>query len=144
MDQKIKVCDLDISTPIDVDTAVNGLGGDPAVYYMMLGSLEDMSLNQCLKDLVEAYDNKDYANIKAHAHSLKGASAYIGASRLHYMCYFIQHYYVEGNYEKMLEYYPSLIEASIEFKVYHRKLIAQNNGESYKLLPEHETCQFSN
>lgn len=43
--QKIKVCDLDISTPIDVETAVNGLGGDPKTYYMMLETLESMSLN---------------------------------------------------------------------------------------------------
>jgi HPt (histidine-containing phosphotransfer) domain-containing protein len=81
----------------------------------MLGQLEDMSLVICLRDMVSAYDTDDHAKFKAHAHSLKGASAYIGASRLHYMCYFVQHYYVEDNYDKMMEYYPSLVETAIEF-----------------------------
>jgi HPt (histidine-containing phosphotransfer) domain-containing protein len=110
---------------------------------MMLGNLEDMSLNQCLRDMVNVYDTKDYGNIKALAHSLKGASAYIGASRLHYMCFFIQHHYVEQNFEKMIEYYPSLVESAIEFKTHHRKLIAQNNGEGYDPTPEHETTDHS-
>lgn len=43
----------------------------------------------------------------------------------------------------MMEYYPSLVEAAIEFRVYHRKLIALNNGERYDVTPEHQTCVHS-
>lgn len=121
---KIKVCDFDISTPIDVNTAIQGLGGDPETYYMMLGSLEEMTLISCVKEIKTNYDNRNYEQIKHHAHSLKGASAYIGASRVHYQCYFIQHYYVEKNYDEMLKFYPGLVEAAIEFKIHSRKLIA--------------------
>jgi HPt (histidine-containing phosphotransfer) domain-containing protein len=110
---------------------------------MMLGSLEDMSLNQCMREMVDAYDKNDHGKVKALAHSLKGASAYIGASRLHYMCYFIQHHYVEHNYREMMEYYPSLVEAAIEFRIYHRKLIAKSNGERYTVIPDHERCDHS-
>jgi len=28
---------MDISTPIDIETAINGLGGEPSIFYMMLG-----------------------------------------------------------------------------------------------------------
>jgi len=61
---------------------------------MMVPNLESMSLNQTMKDIVPAYENQDYQQMKSLAHSLKGASAYIGASRLHYMCYYIQEHFV--------------------------------------------------
>ena len=53
----------------------------------------------------------------------------------------------------MLEYYPSLVEAAIEFKVHSRKLLAEKDGKylfnlisitgkSFSALPEHETCDY--
>ena len=67
--------------------------------------------------------------MKLLAHSLKGASAYIGAARLSYTCYYIQEHYVYERYDKMLEYYPSLIEATVEFKVHSRILLAKHKGK---------------
>ena len=119
---------MDISTPIEIDIAVKGLGGEPSVFYMMLGNLEPMSLNKCVTGMVTAYDNLDYKKLMDEAHSVKGASAYVGASRLHYMCYFIQEHHHFKKWDKMLEYYPSFIEAAIEFKVTSRKLIAKHNN----------------
>ena len=52
--------ELDTSSPIDVNLAINTLGGEPKIFYMMLGNLEDMSLNQTMRDLVQNYNNKDY------------------------------------------------------------------------------------
>lgn len=95
----------------------------------MLGNLESMSLNQTMKDIIPAFDSKDFKQMKSFAHSLKGASAYIGASRLHYICYFIQEHFVLKDYDKMLEYYPSLVESAIEFKLYSRKIIAEHNSK---------------
>ena len=43
----------------------------------------------------------------------------------------------------MYSYYPTLVEAVIEFKTYHRKIIAKNNGKHYYIQPEHETTFFS-
>ena len=56
----IRVVMLDTSTPIDTEKAIEGLGGDPGVFYEMLGNLENLSMNNCLKELVGAYDNKQY------------------------------------------------------------------------------------
>jgi len=39
-----------------------------------------------IKSAVETLNYDDY---KEHAHALKGASGYIGASRIHYACYYI-------------------------------------------------------
>ena len=62
--------------------------------------------------------------MKEQAHSLKGASGYIGAGRIHYACYFIQEAHQINNHRKMLEKYQTLVEAVIEFKLESRRLIA--------------------
>ena len=42
-----------------------------------------------MKGCTEAYDSKNYEELKDNAHAIKGASGYIGASHIHYACYFI-------------------------------------------------------
>jgi HPt (histidine-containing phosphotransfer) domain-containing protein len=121
---------MDTSSPIDIDLAIQGLGGEPQIFYMMLGNLEGMTLNPTMKNIIEPFEKRQYKEMKDLAHSLKGASGYIGASRLHYVCYFIQEHFVFERYEKMLEYYPSLVEAAIEFKIHSRKIIAKFKGKS--------------
>lgn len=91
---------MDITNPIDIEMAITGLGGDPKIFYMMLGNFEDMTLTEHMKNLVVPYDTKDHKVFKDLAHGLKGASGYIGASRLHYVCYFIQEHFVYERYEK--------------------------------------------
>jgi hypothetical protein len=43
----------------------------------------------------------------------------------------------------MMEYYPSLIEAAIEFKIYSREIIAKYKGESYVPSAEDQTVDHS-
>ena len=88
-EQQIKVLEMDTSSPIDIDLAIPGLGGEPQIFYMMLGHLEGMTLNPTMKNIIGPFEQKNYEEMKDLAHSLKGASGYIGASRLHYVCYFI-------------------------------------------------------
>jgi HPt (histidine-containing phosphotransfer) domain-containing protein len=42
-----------------------------------------------MEKLALAVDQKHYENMKTAAHTLKGASGYIGASRIHYACFYI-------------------------------------------------------
>ena len=121
---------LDISTPIDVTTAVNGLGGEQRMFYKMLESLESMTLIPVITNMRDAFDSKNYRMMKDQAHALKGACAYIGASRLHYVCFFMQEHFICERYEKIVEMYPSLIEAAIEFKLYSRQLLANYNKQN--------------
>lgn len=48
-----------------------------------------MSLMPIMTQIAEDYDKSDYQKLKNDAHSLKGASGYIGAGQIHYACYFI-------------------------------------------------------
>ena len=125
---------MDTSTPIDIDLAIQGLGGEPQIFYMMLGNLESMTLNPTMKNIIVPYEQKNYQEMKDLAHSLKGASGYIGASRLHYVCYFIQEHFVFQRLDKMVEYYPSLVEAAIEFKIYSRQIIAKFKSKQNRFL----------
>jgi HPt (histidine-containing phosphotransfer) domain-containing protein len=95
----------------------------------MLNQFEDMTLKKTMKEIVPTIKAKDYDSYKNLAHALKGASGYIGASRLHYVCYYIQEHHLKKRHQKMLEYYPSIVEAAIEFKVYSRKLLAEKDGK---------------
>ena len=43
----------------------------------------------------------------------------------------------------MKRYYPNLVEAVIEFKIYSRQLISIYQSKKYCKQPEHETTHFS-
>ena len=60
------------------------------MFYMMLAKFEDMSLLKCMSDLANDVNEKNFLKIKNDAHSLKGASGYVGAGHIHYACYYIQ------------------------------------------------------
>ena len=60
-----------------------------------------------------------------HAHSLKGNSGYIGAAKLHYVCYYIQKAYIDNDYEAMADFYPLLIETAIEVRFQVRVILAR-------------------
>jgi hypothetical protein len=49
----IKVVHMDVKEPIDFEYAVQGLGGEKEIFYMMLGKLESMTLDQTMKDIVK-------------------------------------------------------------------------------------------
>ena len=68
---------------------------------------------------------RNYDIIKHGAHSLKGASGYVGAGRVHYCCYHIQKAFVDEDFQLMVDNYPFLVEFVIEFKRYSRKYLAE-------------------
>jgi len=49
------------------------------------------------------------------------------------MCYFIEYHFNERNFEMVLEYYPCIVEAVIEFKIYSRKMFAVYKSK-FKLI----------
>jgi len=76
-------------SPIDTSKPIHDLGGNAILYYQMLERLESMSLNKNMQRIAQAVNERDWDVMKANAHSLKGACGYVGASRLHYSCYYI-------------------------------------------------------
>lgn len=49
--------DINIDTPIDIDIAIEGLGGNKQIFFQMLSKLEELSLNPSLRDIATAVNN---------------------------------------------------------------------------------------
>jgi hypothetical protein len=43
----------------------------------------------------------------------------------------------------MMEYYPTLLEACVTFRIYSRQIIAMKNGKEYVLDSAHETIPMA-
>jgi len=126
---EIKAQDLDVSSPIDLNTPVKSLGGNYQLFYMMLSRLEVMSLTSNMQQIAKAVSDRDWDKMKLGVHSIKGASGYVGASRIHYACYFIQQAHQYGHHQEMLDRYPMLVESVIEFKRHSSRLLSTARGE---------------
>ena len=59
---------------------------------------------------------------------MKGPAGYIGASRLHYACYYLQKAHIENEIEAMVEFYPLIVECAIELRYQLRELIWKYDG----------------
>ena len=59
----IPVSNMNLEFFIDKKNAIEGLGDDIEMFYMMLGNLEKMSLNKTMKLMVKAYNDRDYKEI---------------------------------------------------------------------------------
>jgi HPt (histidine-containing phosphotransfer) domain-containing protein len=81
--------DFDVTTPIDVKRATETLCGNPAMFYMMLSKFEDMTFLNLMGLIADAVTAGDMKHMMEHAHTLKSPAGYIGASHVHYACYFI-------------------------------------------------------
>jgi len=85
----IKMMDLNIATPIDLDACEQILGIGIEFTVSMIKTFLDSSLDVQLQVIAGAINKQDFEEFKFGAHSLKGASGYVGASHIHYSCYFI-------------------------------------------------------
>lgn len=72
--------------------------------------------------------NQDWDQVKFYAHALKGPAGYIGASRLHYACYYMQKAHIENDIDTMIDFYPLLIECAIELRYHLIQLMWKYDG----------------
>ena len=61
----------------------------PQLFYGMLAKFEGSCLLGLMEKIAEAVNSMNYLEIKNEAHSLKSAAGYVGASHIHYACYYI-------------------------------------------------------
>lgn len=62
----------------------------------------------------------------------------MGAGRIHYACYYMQEHFLKEEIEEMMSYYPTLLEASIEFRIYQRQVMAKLNNQPFNFNPSWE------
>jgi len=79
---------MNIEHPIDLERGLICYGDNENIYYLVLPKFLKSSA-ALVKSMSEAYTNRDSESFMLQGHKLKGASAYVGASRVHYCCFFI-------------------------------------------------------
>jgi HPt (histidine-containing phosphotransfer) domain-containing protein len=113
---------------LDKQTAITDLG-EENLFFTMIEGFEEMSLRKNLTALKIAFDDLDYYNIRAQAHSLKGASSYIHAERVktaaERMQYCIEHQLADS----IFKVYSTLIQQCIILKRKIRSEVCRKNSK---------------
>ena len=113
---------------------VYALGGNIAKYFKMTAKFELAVMNPCMKRIAGATNTQDWQELHSIVNELREASGAIGASKVHYACFYIQEAYAENDFQEMFKCYPLLVEAIIELKRYLRRFLCE-----YRALPYTET-----
>ena len=117
----VRVFVMDTSTPLDMKSWLRTFQLKE-YYFRLLPNFEDSGLMENLFKIAYWVHVGNFYEIKEKAHAIKGAAAYAGASRVSNDCYWIQVYFEQEKYVKMMEQYLQLIPHWIEFRVYWRKV----------------------
>eukprot|EP01017_Pseudomicrothorax_dubius_P003921 TRINITY_DN10681_c0_g1_i1.p1 TRINITY_DN10681_c0_g1~~TRINITY_DN10681_c0_g1_i1.p1 ORF type:complete len:101 (+),score=12.33 TRINITY_DN10681_c0_g1_i1:116-418(+) len=63
--------------PIDMKKGIELIGGDEGMFWDVMGKFEELTFDNSMQKMYESFKARDYAQLKASAHTLKGASGYI-------------------------------------------------------------------
>ena len=97
----------------------------------MLRRLETTTLNQSMVKIAANIDERDWLGLMSLALRLKSSFYYIGAGRLYHICHQIHEASSLKQVERISELYQLLVEESIIYKRYSRKLLSEYYEESY-------------
>ena len=103
------------------------MGSNNELFNKMLARFEENLAKAFMVKLEQCINNEDWTSMDQLLNSLKGASSLVGAGRIHYACYYILNAYKKRGFEGILNYYPLLVEAVIEFQIHSKKLLAKYN-----------------
>ena len=113
--------------PIDIEAGKIQVG-DSEMFITMMGNFESMTLDKNLLGLKMGFDSKNWKNVKEEAHSLKGASAYLCATKLTKLAEDMQFAVQNQEIEKLRSLYPELIKESIKVKLFIKKYFAEQSS----------------
>jgi len=65
------------------------MGCGDAFFYTMLSKFEPTCLDAQMDEIIPFIDGNNFKKVMEIGHKIKGSSAYIGAGRIHYACFFI-------------------------------------------------------
>ena len=91
----------------------------------MLSQIEKTHLKSSMIKINQAVIEENWPKMNNGTLSIKSACGYVGAGKIYYACYYIQKMFADSDFPGMAECYPLIVEASIEFKRYSRRIIAE-------------------
>ena len=97
----------------------------------MLRRLETMTLNQSMVKIAASINEEDWLELQSLVLKLKSTFYYVGVGRLYNTCHQIHEASSLKQVEKIFELYQLLVEESIIYKRYSRKLLSEYYQEPY-------------
>ena len=79
--------------------------------------------------LTSGLSTEDLEKVKFAVHALQSTAGYAGAGHIYYTCYYMDAGISAKNTQGILEYYPLLVEAVIDFKRFSRKFLSECKGK---------------
>ena len=79
----------DLRTPIDVDTAIQGLDGNALLYHSLLRRFKEKSMFLAMLKIGNTINQEDFRSLDGIITTLQTATKQIGAGRLSYICQLI-------------------------------------------------------
>ena len=83
------IINLDISKPIDVQTAAQALDGHIKLYFNLLSKFEVTSLHKNMAKMVICIEQENWQGVNMLAHMLKMSSGVIGGGKVHYASFYM-------------------------------------------------------
>lgn len=84
----------------DLDDALKNTGNE-TVLKDVLNLLVKQSLPEDMQALQKAYHLRDWFQVQAIVHKIKGAAVYVGTIRMKMACQYLEHYYKSGQHETL-------------------------------------------
>ena len=123
--------DFDLENPIDTKKSLARFQGNHRLYYNLLRRLETMTLNQSMVKVAACIDERDWSELQSLVLKLRSPFYYVGVGRLYNTCHQIYEASSLKQVERILELYQLLVEESIMYKRYSRKLLSEYFEEPY-------------
>ena len=109
-----------MGNPIDFPRIENDHGGHE-VFISMLGTFLDC-FNDNLTEIQSILLNESiYVQLKPKVEEIKNTAEYVGASRVFYQAHFMMQCCGQNRYVRALDYYQSMVEAIVEWRIYANK-----------------------
>jgi HPt (histidine-containing phosphotransfer) domain-containing protein len=112
---------------LDIPRATEVIG-DEEILFDMLGKFMDMN-KDALNSLKEGVEKSDYQIIRNEAHTLKGSSSYIGATKISMIAKHMQDSCDQKSYKEAIDDYPIFIYEIVNTKREIRVVLAHRKQE---------------
>lgn len=132
----VRAYKMDTSTPLDMKSCLRTFQ-TKEMYFRLLPNFEDSGFLENLYKLAYCVQVGNFVEMKERAHSIKGSAAYAGASRISNEWFWIQVYFEQGKYTKMMEHYVALLPYWAEFRIHWRRVYYKYMKKPYRPKPEH-------
>ena len=124
-----KLTNFSVGNPIDLPRIVDKHGGYQ-VFVGMLGTFLD-NFNETLAEIsVILLSESEYSKLGPKVEEIKNTAEYLGASRIFYQSHFMIQCCGQNRFARALDYYQSLVEAIVEWRIFANKLYEQNMNEN--------------